>query len=260
MGITGIRITIRIPPTTARLTTAHPLTQQNDGQMENAQNDPYFEQARSDFYAANYQQALQDIQQAAMNTPGSQDVHEFHALILFAMGQYQRSAAVAHDVLNAGPGWDWTVLQSFYPSAGDYTKQLRTLEHYISDHPDDPATHFLLAYQYMMLGHWKSAQNQLQIVVQLQPRDRLSQNILTALKSGPAAAATASAPGQSADQTDGSASGTDREGVAGRYVDLAPRAERHYYDRDTAGWALHVDLFRRGEDSNLFRHLRRPGK
>ncbi len=117
--------------------------------------------------------------------PGNQDVHEFHALVLFALGDYQKAAAVAHDVLNAGPGWDWTILQSFYPAPDAYTRQLRALEHFVSAHSDDAAPRFLLAYQYLMLGHLNAAQRQEQAVVQLEPRDILSKNILAGLKNAP---------------------------------------------------------------------------
>ena len=96
-----------------------------------------------------------------------------------------RAAAVAYDVLNAGPGWDWTILQSFYSSPDVYTQQLRAPEHYISVHANKAGPRFLLAYQYMMLGHFKAADHQLTTVVALEPRDKLSQNILAALKHAP---------------------------------------------------------------------------
>ena len=87
--------------------------------------DQYFSAARAAFFAENYPQALTDIDHAIVDEPTNQDVHEFHALVLFAMGQYQKAAAVAHTVLDAGPGWDWSILQSLYPSVDVYTRQLR---------------------------------------------------------------------------------------------------------------------------------------
>ena len=80
---------------------------------QNPDNDQYFAAAREAFYGNDSQNALQDIQQAIVDLPGNQDVHEFFALTLFAMGDYNKAAAVTYDVLNAGPGWDWTILQSF---------------------------------------------------------------------------------------------------------------------------------------------------
>ena len=112
---------------------------------------------------------------------GSLDVHEFHALIYFALGDYYRAAAVAHTVLEAGPGWNWETLQSFYSSPEVYTQQLRALEHDLNQHPNDPGARFLLGYQYAMLGHLTAASHQFQKVVSLEPRDKLSAAILANL-------------------------------------------------------------------------------
>ena len=128
-----------------------------------------------------------DIEHAIVDMPGNPDVHQFHSLIFFAMGDYQRAAAIAHTVLESGPGWDWSVLQSFYPSPEVYTQQLRALEHYITEHGDQAATRFLLGYQYMMLNHLSAARRQLERVVALEPRDKLAANILTGLNSAPGA-------------------------------------------------------------------------
>jgi tetratricopeptide (TPR) repeat protein len=162
---------------------------------QNPDNDQYFAAAREAFYGGNYQNALQDIQQAIVDLPGNQDVHEFFALTLSAMGDYNKAAAVTYDVLNAGPGWDWTILQSFYASPDVYTKQLRALEHYVTAHAQDAAPRFLLADQYLMIGHFQAAERQLQGVVSLEPRDKLSANILAALKHAPGVE-TPSASGQ----------------------------------------------------------------
>ena len=70
---------------------------------------------------------MQVITQAIEDLPGNPDVHEFFALTLFALGDYNKAAAVTYDVLNAGPSWDWTILQSFYSSPDVYRKQLRGL-------------------------------------------------------------------------------------------------------------------------------------
>ena len=55
-------------------------------------------------------------------------LHEFRALVLFAMGDYRQSAAVVHSVLAVGPGWDWTTMSSLYPDPNRYTQQLAALE------------------------------------------------------------------------------------------------------------------------------------
>jgi tetratricopeptide (TPR) repeat protein len=148
---------------------------------ENTEDNSSFTQARSDFYDGNYRKALLDVQPALQAMSGSLDVHEFHSLILFAAGDYYRSAAVAHTVLEAGPGWNWDTLQSLYASPDAYTQQLRGLEHNVNEHPDDAGARFLLGYHYAMLGHLSAASHQFERVVKLEPRDKLSAAILANL-------------------------------------------------------------------------------
>jgi tetratricopeptide (TPR) repeat protein len=176
--------------------------QQSESQAPN--DNDYYAQARAAFYAGNYQEALSDIERAAMAAPTNEDVHQFHALVFFALGDYQRAAAVAHTVLDRGPGWNWPVVQSFYPSADLYTKQLRTLEHTVAEHPEQAAQRFLLGYEYLMLGHFKSADRQFQKVVALEPRDTLSKNILNGL-SNSAAVKSNALPSNESSQPAGSA-------------------------------------------------------
>ena len=133
------------------------------------------------FYAGNYQESLRDVQHATIDMPASQSLQQFHALVLFARGDYQKAAAVAHPVLNAGPGWDWTILESFYSSVDVYTGQLRALEQFVFHHEDNAAAQFLMAYHYLMLGHLTAARGQLRQVANLEPRDSLAKNILAGL-------------------------------------------------------------------------------
>jgi hypothetical protein len=128
---------------------------------------------------------LREITQAIADMPSSDDVHEFHGLVLFAMGDYQKAAAVAHTALDAGPGWNWGVVQTFYPSTDLYTQQLRGLEHYITEHPNQAAPRFLLGYQYLLLGHLNAARRQFDRVVALEPRDQLAKNIVAGLAHAP---------------------------------------------------------------------------
>jgi hypothetical protein len=147
--------------------------------------DPHFAAARAAFYAGNYQDALREITQAVADMPSNQDVHEFHGLVLFAMGDYQKAAAIAHTTLDSGPGWNWSVVQTFYPSVDTFTQQLRNLEHYVSDHPNQASTRFLLGYEYLTLGHLKASGRQFDRVVALEPRDGLAKNIVAGLAHAP---------------------------------------------------------------------------
>ena len=226
---------------------------------------PSFTAAREAFKAGNYQEALNDIKQAIVSEPQSQDIHEFHALILFAMGDYQRAAAVAYDVLNAGPGWDWTILQSFYPSVDVYTQQLRALEHYVSEHTTLAASRFLLGDQYLMLGHWNAADRQFAQVVELQPRDLLSKNILAGLD-------RALGEGSNKrrihvrDESNYANIGLDREHRTAfrpgscRDMDFAPDAHCHNRFCFAARSHVHLDRQPKRTNANVYRQLPTAGR
>jgi phenylpyruvate tautomerase PptA (4-oxalocrotonate tautomerase family) len=127
--------------------------------------------------------ALKAISVAVRQAPHNQDVHQFHSLVLFAMRDYCKSAAVAHAVLEEGPGWTWDALQTCYASPEVYTEQLRQLEHFVGEHPSNANVRFLLGYHYLMLNHGEAAERQLGQAVELESKDKLAANILTGLKS-----------------------------------------------------------------------------
>jgi hypothetical protein len=147
-----------------------------------------FEQARAAFKADDYQQALALTDQALKTMPNDASLHEFRALVLFALGQYEQAAAPLYAVLTNGPGWDWTTLISLYPNVDVYTSQLRKLEDYTRSQPDSAAGHFVLAYNYLTQGHIDVAVAQLKKVGALQPGDKLSAQLLRQLTQASAAA------------------------------------------------------------------------
>ena len=97
------------------------------------------------------------------------------------MKNYKEAAAGAYAVLSVGPGWDWTTLSGFYSDVNLYTEQLRALEQYVGEHPDEADVRFLLAYQYLTCGYNDAAAKQLKAVVELNPKDRLSSQLLASL-------------------------------------------------------------------------------
>ena len=105
------------------------------------------------FKQNDYDAALDIIDKGIAQYPTDSVMHEFRALVLFAVGDYQQAAATIHSVLAIGPGWDWTTLASLYTNLGIYTDQLRTLRAFVGEHPQDGAARFLLAYHYMIAGH-----------------------------------------------------------------------------------------------------------
>jgi tetratricopeptide (TPR) repeat protein len=137
--------------------------------------------ARDAFTQSNYTQALTQCEQAIALQPNDLVAHEFRGVTLFALGRYKEAAGPIYAVLSVGPGWDWTTLSSLYPDVNVYTEQLRALEHYVTANPNATDARFVLAYQYMTCGYGDAAAQQLKAVVQQNPKDQLSAQLLSAL-------------------------------------------------------------------------------
>jgi tetratricopeptide (TPR) repeat protein len=150
--------------------------------------------AREAFYNENYRLALTEIQKAIGRMPGDPAFHEFRALCLFALHEYRAAAAAVHSLLAVGPGWDWTTMIGLYPSEDVYTKQLRALENFRRDHPNDAAARFLLAYQYMTMGYTQAAATELRAVMKLQPRDQVANQLLSMITTAPPQGQSGSPP------------------------------------------------------------------
>lgn len=133
-----------------------------------------FDQARTDFYAGNYPSALDNINATLKEMPNDAVVHEFRALVLFALGRYNEAAATIHPVLAVGPGWDWPTLVGLYPSVDVYTDQLRNLENYVKANPNAADALFLMAYHYLTCDHKDAAHRTFEKVVSLQPGDTVA--------------------------------------------------------------------------------------
>lgn len=130
------------------------------------------------FQQNDYDAALDIANQGIAQYPDDAVLHEFRGLVLFARRDYQQAASTIYSVLAVGPGWDWTTLSSMYSSVSVYTEQLRTLEAFTRESPQDAASRFLLAYHYMSCGHTDAAARELQHVVKLTPDDRVSADLL----------------------------------------------------------------------------------
>jgi hypothetical protein len=89
------------------------------------------------------------------------------------MKEYQQAAAAIYAVLSAGPGWNWETLASLYRNTDTHTQQLRALE---------AAAAFLLAYQYMTMGHLDAAVSMWERVARLLPEDELTTQLLDAFR------------------------------------------------------------------------------
>jgi len=145
----------------------------------------YFDDARARFGRERYNDALVATNQALLLLPEDRTIQEFRGLCLFALGRYTEASAVLYAVLAGGPGWDWDTMIALYADADTYTAQLRRLEAYVQDHPDDSAVHFLLGYHYLVLDDKPSAVAELRTAAQLEPRDTLSAKLADALSQQP---------------------------------------------------------------------------
>lgn len=178
-----------------------------------------FDQAREAFAKGDYKRALQLDEQAIQKTPSDPVLHEFASLCSFALGDYGRSAAVLNSLLAVAPGMDWTTMSSLYSDVDEYTKQLRALESFCKEKPDDSAALFVLAYHYLVTGQDDPAIKMLQRVVKQQPSDLVSKKLLESL-SAPAqevakTPVTPPAPGDSkpAEAAESEAPSTDLVGT-----------------------------------------------
>lgn len=149
-----------------------------DDQNTTTPQEQILDNAVAAFKQNNYDMALDIINKGITQYPSDSVMHEFRGLVLFARGDYQQSAATIHSVLAVGPGWDWTTLSSLYTDVAIYTQQLRALEAYTRQHPDDGGSRFLLSYHYMTDGYPDAAAAQLQQVVKLVPTDRVAGDVL----------------------------------------------------------------------------------
>lgn len=138
----------------------------------------FFQKAREAFKKGDYSTAMREIDQAIDKYPKDAAFHEFRGLILFAQGRYGQAAAVINSVLASGPGWSWSTMIDLYGDPEDYTKQLRDLEAFVRQNKEDAAAKFLLAYEYLVMGHTQNAATQLKGVIELQPKDVLSKRLL----------------------------------------------------------------------------------
>ena len=137
-----------------------------------------FDSARAAFGSGDYAGALRLTDEALKVLPNDATLHEFRALVLFAVGKYDLAAGPLYAVLSVGPGWDWTTMAGLYPNIDVYTAQLRKLEAFVTANPKSTAGRFVLAYHYLTQGHIDEAVAQLKEVVALAPQDTLSAQLV----------------------------------------------------------------------------------
>jgi tetratricopeptide (TPR) repeat protein len=126
------------------------------------------------FRKGDFSAALTAVDSAISEVPGDPAMHEFRALVFFAMGRFNDAAGVLNPILASGPGWDWTTMTGLFESQDDYVKLLRKLEEHHLANPDSAAANFLLGYHYLVLGHLEQALELFEHSAKLEPTDTVS--------------------------------------------------------------------------------------
>jgi tetratricopeptide (TPR) repeat protein len=183
--------------TSSPVTTANPTS---SAKIEESFSD--FDQGLASFKDANYQGALGSFNSALTKNGGDPVVHEVRALSLFALGDYSNAAVALNALLASAPGMDWTTMSSLYGNSDDYTAQLRKLEEYCKANPKNPASAFVLAYHYLVIGQKDSAIRALKVVVENQPKDVTAKRMLEALDPKPIEAKVADPKAPAAPQAE----------------------------------------------------------
>lgn len=137
-----------------------------------------FAQARQAFQNRDYEASLASINAAILEKPGDAVMHEFRALVLFALKQYEPAAEAIYAVLSANPPWSYETMVGLYPDEGTYATQLRMLERYRADHSNQPAARFLLGYHYLVGGKEDATARELEAYLRLVPNDPVGTELL----------------------------------------------------------------------------------
>ena len=131
-------------------------------------------ESQAAFKQGNYLVALESANKAIAEAPGDGALHEYRALILFALGKFSEAAGVLNPVLAGGPGWDWSTMIALYNSQETYMSQLDALKDYSKSKPNAADAHFLLGYHHMVCGHLEEAAEKFEAAAKLQPADSVS--------------------------------------------------------------------------------------
>jgi tetratricopeptide (TPR) repeat protein len=132
------------------------------------------ETALTAFKKGDFETALSAVDSAISVIPGDPAMHEFRALVFFAMGRFNDAAGVLNPILASGPGWDWTTMTGLFESQDQYVNLLRKLEYHQEANPDSAAANFLLGYHYLVLGHLEQALVLFEHSAKLEPTDTVS--------------------------------------------------------------------------------------
>ncbi len=167
----GAEVTYTQPITVVAAQTAPP---EEETEKITEASESHIAASQDAFKQRNYLVALDHANKAVAEAPGDGALHEYRALVLFALGKFSEAAGVLNPVLAGGPGWDWTTMISLYDSQDTYMNQLEALRNYRTGKPDAADARFLLGYHHMVCGHLDLATAEFAEAARLQPADSVS--------------------------------------------------------------------------------------
>jgi len=156
---------------------ANPPGDEQAVQLAETKSNEALERSRAAFRKGDYSAASKAVDEALGHTPGDVTLHDYRALVFFALGKYADAAGVLNTVLGSGPGWSWDTMVGFYDGSGTYSDQLRKLETYAKGAPEKADARFLLGYHYMVCGHMEKANAEFAKAAELQPADSISRQL-----------------------------------------------------------------------------------
>jgi len=138
----------------------------------------YVVAARISFKKSYYASALKQMDKAIKLVPENHDARQFRSLILFAKQDYKLAAADAYDAVRLGPIWTWDTILELYPNKALYSEHYSRLQRDAKEQRDSLDVQFLLAYHHLALGHLAAGEKQLRRVLEIQPNEPVSQQLL----------------------------------------------------------------------------------
>lgn len=141
----------------------------------------YTTEAKSLFKRGEYQLAKKKLDEVVSRVPKDGNAYQFRALAAFAAANYDDAAADAYDAMGLGNAWTRPTIQSLYGDQKMYDTHVDTLKRVVAEKPS-MQTHFLLAYHHLMSEQWADGKTQLQKVLELQPEESLSKQLLAVVE------------------------------------------------------------------------------
>ncbi len=138
------------------------------------------ERAVSAARAGDYPGALAQLDQLVMQDPADGYAHLLRAFVL--LKDHAAASDALHRALWTLPREEWGAVagnwQDYVPEPAAFDRALRSLEHFVRQHPLRPEGHFLLGYHYGYLGRHREAVDQLAEALELYQIDGVAPELL----------------------------------------------------------------------------------